>query len=171
MPQLIREERPDDANAVDRINELAFQGRVEADLVSSLRSNCPDLLSLVAEEDGTVVGHILFSPVALVAHDSRHAGMGLAPMSVLPELQRTGIGSRLVQAGLDILRTRGVPFSVVLGHPDYYPRFGFQSTARFGIRSEFRGIPDDVFMILPLNPDTELDPGVIKYRPEFDAFK
>src|SRR5207245_3892941 len=109
-----------------------------------------DALSLVAEDDA-VVGHILFTPVVVESADRRILGMGLAPMAVLPERQRQGIGSELVRRGLDILRERGCPCVVVVGHPEYYPRFGFEPASRHGVVSQWPGVSDAAFMILVLN--------------------
>ena len=96
-------------------------------------------------------------------------GMGLAPMAVLPYRQRQGIGSRLVRHGLDILRTRRCPFVVVVGHPDYYPRFGFERASTRGVRCQWEGVPDEAFMIAVLDPAIALPrPGMARYRDEFN---
>src|SRR4026208_473479 len=117
---ILRPEGPDDSSQIRRVNELAFGQPAEADVVDNLRRVCVESLSLVAEEDdATIVGHILFTPVVV---EGLPPGMGLAPMAVLPDRQRQGIGSQLVRRGLDILRERGCPFVVVVGHPEYYPR-------------------------------------------------
>ena len=116
---------PEDVSQVRNVNELAFGQPAEADLVERLRQACDDSLSLVAEDDA-VVGHILFTPVVVESAGRRVFGMGLAPMAVLPDRQRQGIGSQLVRRGLDILRERGCPFVVAVGYSEYYPRFGFE---------------------------------------------
>lgn len=167
----IRQEQTGDVEQIREINLAAFEGTEEADLVDRLRVSCGEAVSLVAVSADRVVGHILFSPVVLVDPQAQHPGMGLAPMSVLPEFQRQGIGSLLVQTGLEELKSADVPFVVVLGHPDYYPRFGFTPTVRFAIDSEFQGVPAEAFMILPLDPKTSLKAGVIRYHTEFDVFK
>ena len=113
----IRPESPEDASAVRRLNELAFGQSAEAELVDRLRAACGDALSLVAVADA-VVGHILFTPVIVESASTRIVGMGLAPMAVLPDRQRQGIGAQLVRRGVDILRERGCPFVVVVGHPE-----------------------------------------------------
>jgi putative acetyltransferase len=164
-------EHSSDADQIHQINKLAFEGPAEADLVDRLRESCPGFVSLVARSDGRAVGHIAFSPVVLRSSDRQHPGMGLAPMSVVPDLQRQGIGSQLVQAGLDELRKRGVQFVVVLGHPDYYPRFGFTPSAPLGIKCEFGDVPAEAFMVLPLDQDMSLESGLIQYHSEFDVFK
>jgi putative acetyltransferase len=97
--------------------------------------------------------------------------MGLAPMAVLPDRQRQGIGSQLVMRGLDILRERGCPFVVVVGHPEYYPRFGFERASTHGLASQWDGMPDAAFMVLVLNARAMADvSGVATYRDEFNEF-
>ena len=164
----IRPERPEDASRVHEVNQLAFGQPAEADLVDKLRANCAEALSLVAEDD-TVVGHILFTPVVVESAGRRVVGMGLAPMAVHPDRQRQGIGSQLVTHGLDVLRERGCPFVVVVGHPEYYPRFGFESASKHGLASQWDGIPDEAFMVLVLNAAAMAAvSGVARYRDEFN---
>jgi putative acetyltransferase len=164
---LIRPEQPGDWLAVHRVNELAFDSHVEVDLVDALRQQVPNLVSLVAEHEGSIVGHILFSPVTLSSRPELQI-MGLAPMAVAPQHQRTGIGTALVNAGLDRCRKIGVGAVAVLGHAAYYPRFGFLAAKRFGIGCEYN-VPDEVFMVLELRPGFLDDvSGVIKYH---DAFR
>jgi len=166
----IRPEEAKDHKTVHDINLAAFEGGPEADLVDTLRSSCPDHLSLVAEEDGKVVGHILFTPVVVEIPDGVVEGMGLAPMAVSPNRQRSGIGSLLVRRGLEVLQKRSCPFVVVLGHPEYYPRFGFERASRLGLRSQWDGVPDEAFMVTVFDPDVLPDGGgVARYRDEFDA--
>lgn len=164
----IRPERPEDAPQVRNINELAFGQSVEADLVEALQQACPDSLSLVAEDRG-VVGHILFTPVVVENAGRRLVGMGLAPMAVLPEHQRRGVGSQLVRQGLEILHERGCPFIVVVGHPEYYPRFGFEPASMHGLTSQWDGVPDAAFMVVILDEHAMAGvSGVARYREEFD---
>ena len=163
-------EQPVDIPAIRTVNEQAFGQRDEADIVDRLRSSCDELLSLVAHGNGQVVGHILFSPVTIAHYKGMLKGAGLGPLSVLPEYQRRGIGSQLVMNGLEILKLRSIPFVIVLGHPEYYPRFGFQRTSLYGIHSQWQGIPDEAFMILVLNENDMVGvSGVARYRDEFDA--
>jgi len=165
---IIRPETPEDAVQVRRINELAFGQPAEADLVDRLRRTCADSLSLVAEDD-VVVGHILFTPVVIESMERRVTGMGLAPMAVLPDRQRGGIGSQLVTRGLDLLRDRRCPFVVVVGHPEYYPRFGFEPASRHGLASQWDGIPDAAFLAIVLDPVAMAGvSGVARYRDEFN---
>lgn len=166
----IRSERSDDIPAIRAINEAAFGPPAEGAVVDAIRAGCTDMLSLVAEEEGEVVGHILFSPASATGPDGPVVGMGLAPMAVAPGRQRQGIGSDLVRAGLDVLRQRGCPFVIVLGHAEYYPRFGFEPASRHGLACQWDGVPDDVFLALMFDADA-MDgvQGIARYRDEFDA--
>ncbi len=161
-------ERPSDADAIREVNELAFGGPKEADLVDELRSACDDLMSLVALDGSRLVGHILFSPVVIEGPKEALKGMGLGPMAVLPDCQGWGVGTSLVRAGLAGLRRRSCPFVVVLGHPDYYPRFGFVKASTRSVRCQWEGVPDEAFMILVLNETVPCPAGVAWYREEFD---
>jgi putative acetyltransferase len=164
----IREERPEDAFAVRLVNEKAFGQTQEANIVEKLRQSCDDLLSLVAVMTGHVVGHVLFSPATIESNGGLIQGMALAPMAVLPAYQRQGIGSRLVQEGIKILRSSSCPFVIVLGHPDYYPRFGFEVASKYNIMSQWQGVPEKAFMILILDRVImEGISGVARYRSEF----
>jgi len=164
---VIRHEKPEDIAAVRHVNEQAFGRPAEANLVDALRSRGQAMLSLVAVEDGRVVGHILFSPVTIESGERTFSAVGLAPMAVLPELQHRGVGSQLVKAGLDECRKAGCERVVVLGHPEYYPRFGFVPASSFGIRCEY-DVPDEVFMAFELREGAMLNcAGIAKYQPEF----
>jgi len=165
----IRPERPEDFSQIRHVNEMAFGQPAEADLVEKLRQACGDALSLVAE-DGAIVGHILFTPVVVEDETGKQCiGMGLAPMAVRPDRQRQGIGSQLVRRGLDILRERGRPFVVVVGHPEYYPRFGFEPASKHGLVSQWENIPPEAFMVVVLDLHAMAGTsGVAKYRDEFN---
>jgi len=164
---LIWQEKKQDISSIRRVNELAFGQKAEADLVDALRDHGAVTLSLVALEGERVVGHILFSPVTFEQERSAVKAVGLGPMSVLPEYQNTGIGSQLVRTGIDELKKQGFNIVVVVGHPAYYPRFGFVPAGRYSLKCEY-DVPDDAFMVLVLN---ETDPGAVAgtvhYRPEF----
>jgi putative acetyltransferase len=162
----IRTELPADIPAIRAVNLAAFETSSEADLVEALRTQADPLISLVAVTDDTAVGHILFSPVTLAGHEDL-AMMGLAPMAVLPARQRQGVGSALIREGLDRCRQQGIHAVIVLGHADYYPRFGFVPASRFGLRSEY-DVPDDVFMAIEL-ADGALQgrSGLARYHPAF----
>jgi putative acetyltransferase len=161
----IREEQPRDIEAIREVHGRAFGQDQEGNIVDALRANGAALLSLVATLEGRVVGHILYSP--LLVGDVMGAALG--PMAVLPEHQRQGIGSRLVEAGSRQLTHQGCPFIIVVGHPAFYPRFAFRPASRYGITCEW-DVPDDVFMVLVLD-DAKM-PGVVglaKYRAEFST--
>ena len=165
----IRPEQPDDIVDIHAVNEKAFGQPAEANLVDALREGCDKHVSLVATMDERVVGHILFTPVTILHEGGEMKGMGLAPMAVLPELQRRDIGSRLVRGGIYALRESTCPFVIVLGHPEYYPRFGFELASKHGIACQWEGVPDEAFMILILDePVMRGISGVARYRDEFD---
>ena len=169
MQLAIRPEIPADIPAIYQLNAAAFGSDAEARLVDALRANGALLLSLVAEADGELVGHIAFSPVVIDSEESSLVGVGLAPLAVAPLHQRQGAGSKLVEEGLRRLRSAGHRWCVVLGHADYYPRFGFVLARTHGIRWE-KPVPDNVFFVQALIPGG-LDgiSGTVRYRPEFDA--
>ncbi len=163
----IRPEAPEDVAVIRRVNEEAFGGIVEADIVEKLRSRQGFALSLVATDVDKVVGHILFSPVAVESESTSFEVMALAPMAVLLAYQRKGIGSQLVRAGLEGCRRLGYEIVVLLGHPDYYPRFGFVPAMPKGIDCEFEA-PDEAWMILELREGVLAGrKGTVKFQPEF----
>lgn len=170
MTLLIRPEQSQDISTIFELNVEAFGSAAEASLVDALRANGALTLSLVAELDAQIVGHIAFSPVTV--EDERGdvtVGMGLAPMCVRKHRQRTGIGGQLVREGLARLRADGHRFCVVLGHPSYYPRFGFASAAQAQLRWERPG-HEAGFMVQPLHPPgLHQVRGVVRYRREFDS--
>lgn len=160
----IREERPEDIAALREVNKRAFGQDQEANIVDALRANGAALLSLVATLNGQVVGHIMYSPITV---GDKVTGAALAPMAVLPEHQREGIGSKLIEAGTQKLKEAGYPFIIVLGHANFYPRFGFKPASGFGIECEW-DVPDDVFMLLVLDQSKMQDvSGLARYRHEF----
>jgi len=173
----IREQTEADAEAVYEINRLAFPAEDEAILVEQLLSQASPCISLVAEiseqsasSDSTtrIVGHILFSPVSLEEYSNLDL-MGLAPMAVLPEYQNQSIGSKLVESGLQCCRNKQIGAVVVLGHPEYYPRFGFRPASLFNTRSEY-DVPDEVFLVLELEPEYLSEySGTFRYDPAFNS--
>ena len=162
----IRDEQAGDVTAIRDVNRLAFGQDEEGRIVDALRDTGAASLSLVAvDSGGAVVGHIMFSPLTV----GDLVGVGLGPMAVIPDRQRQGIGSRLVKAGTERLRGAGCPFVVVLGHPSFYPRFGFQPAAAYGVSCEWDVAPE-AFMVNILNPDVVGSlRGVAHYRAEFSA--
>jgi putative acetyltransferase len=166
---LIRAEQDGDIAAIHALVVAAFGGDDEARLVDALRTSGGLLLSLVAELDTRVVGHIAFSAVTVSGEQGRAVGVGLAPMAVLPGYQRQGIGGALIREGLARLRADGQRFCAVLGHADYYPRHGFVRASLHGIRWE-RPVPEEVFFVQALQPDGLVGvSGSLRYHPEFDA--
>jgi putative acetyltransferase len=163
----IREEQSSDRSAIRSVHLAAFEGAIEADLVDRLRESCHERISLVAVLDRLLVGHILFTPATIESPDRRLGGWALAPMAVLPEYQRRRIGTLLVEHGLAMVRAKQAPYVVVLGHPQYYPRFGFDQASQWSVRCEW-DVPSEVFMILPLDRDQlHGAKGLARYRPEF----
>jgi putative acetyltransferase len=162
----IREECPDDVVAVRDLNRRAFGQDQESNIVDALRANRAALLSLVATLNDQVVGHIMYSPVSV---GGKLTGAALGPMAVLPECQRQGIGSKLIDAGNQKLKDAGYPFIIVVGHADYYPRFGFRPASEYGIKCEW-DVPNDVFMLLVLDEAKMAGvSGLAKYRHEFSS--
>jgi putative acetyltransferase len=168
-PMIIREEQAADIDAIWQLNSLAFETETEARLVNALRESSCAYLSLVAQADNEIIGHILFTPVELRNGENRLKIMGLAPMAVLPGKQNKGVGSKLVKSGLQQCRSQGYDAVVVLGHAGYYPRFGFKPSVNFGIKSEY-DVLEDVFMVLELKPGVlKGHHGIIKYQPAFNS--
>ncbi|MHC5034772.1 MAG: GNAT family N-acetyltransferase [Planctomycetota bacterium] len=165
---IVRPETPADYEAIGELLTSAFGGADESQLVRSLRASdnyVPDL-ALVAEENGEVVGHIVFSYITL-RDDEEFRVLALAPMAVTPALQRRGIGAALVEAGLERADGRGDSLVIVVGHPTYYPRFGFESARRCGIEPPSDDFPDDAFMIRRLSRYNERHRGRVVYPPAF----
>jgi putative acetyltransferase len=161
----IRREQPDDIAAIRDVNRRAFGQNQESNIVDALRANGAAALSLVAAVDGQAVGHIMYSP--LVVGDVQGAALG--PMAVVPEHQNRGLGTRLVEAGNEYLRHDGCPFVAVLGHPTFYPRFGFRPANTYGIMCEWN-VADEVFMVLVLDEAKMAGAvGTAKYRTEFST--
>jgi len=162
----IRAERPDDIDAIRNVNERAFDSTVEPGLVDRLRASNKAVVSLIATHDDRIVGHILFAPVTISDAPETVRAVGLAPMSVLPEYQNQGIGSRLVRDGLAACKEAGFDIVVVLGHIDYYPRFGFTPAADYGLENEYGAT--DAFMALALREGAlEGIGGLVRFAAEF----
>lgn len=163
----IRPEEPGDRCAIRAVNESAFVTSAEADLVDALREHASPAISLVAKHQDGCIGHIMFSPVS-VAGCAPGRAMGLAPVAVAPAHQRNGVGSALVRAGLEACRSHGAGAVFVLGHPGYYPRFGFVPAEHYGVACDY-DVPPEVFMALELVPGTlERASGVVHYHLAFE---
>jgi putative acetyltransferase len=147
MPVLLRDEQPGDREQVRTVNETAFGRSDEANLIDRLRAEEAILLSLVAEIDSRIIGHILFSRMTVATAQGPIAAVSLAPMAVLPEHQGRNVGSEMVQRGLAQLRNQGERIVIVLGHKHYYPRFGFSTEKARCLASPF---PPEAFMALEL---------------------
>ena len=165
----IREEKPEDVVGIRLVNESAFEQPQEANVVDRLRKNCNGLFSLVAIESDDIIGHVLFSPAVIDSDRGEIIGMGLAPMAVVPQRQHQGIGTALIKYGIARLKESCCPFLIVLGHPEYYLRFGFKLACQYGLQSQWDGVPDEAFMIMILDKNiTQGISGVARYRDEFD---
>ena len=145
----VRGENGAEWSVIRSVHEAAFGGAEEADLVDNLRTAGDVLVSLVAEMEGRIVGHVLFSRMWIETPGGLVPAVALAPVAVLPEQQRRGIGGRLIRYGLDLLCGRGEKVVIVVGHPDYYPRFGFSREKARALESPF---PVEAFMAMELSP-------------------
>lgn len=166
---IIRPELNSDYRRITELYDITFGQPAEGKLVEALR--CTHLfikgLSLVAILEGKPVGHILFYPILIRGEGKVFRSLALAPMAVLPEYQNIGIGSALVITGLDEARAGKFNSAIVLGHRDYYPRFGFRRASVYGIFPPFE-VPEDVFFAMELQPGgLEGVRGTVEYPPEF----
>jgi putative acetyltransferase len=165
MEYIIRDEQPQDEDPVRYLLQAAFSTEAESKLVDALRANGKAVISLVAVCAEDVLGHILFSPVS-TSPPSKSKGIGLAPVAVLPGVQSQGIGSQLILTGLQRCQKLGFDYCVVLGSPEYYHRFGFETASEHGLENEYGA--GDEFMVIdfthrPLS-------GLVQYAPEFAMF-
>ncbi|ALG84880.1 GNAT family N-acetyltransferase [Gordonia phthalatica] len=164
-PWTVRPETAADVAGIRAVTVAAFPSPDEADLVEALRADSAawlDGLSFVAERDGVVIGHALLTRCHVDGADS----LALAPCSVLPADQGTGVGTAVIEAVLDAARRRGEASVIVLGHADYYPRFGFVPASRFGVTAGFE-VPDEAFMAMPLSDDAQVPAGTVRYPSAF----
>jgi putative acetyltransferase len=162
----IRPAQPSDASGIDAVHQQAFPSDAEARLVALLIGRGKGCVSLVAEADGQVVGHLLFSPATIESADRPAIeGLGLAPLAVVPTWQRRGVGSTLMGAGMAACRRLGVPFVVLVGHSEYYPRFGFVPAGSYGLTCDFGS--GDSFQIAVLGDVPIESGGAVRYAPEF----
>jgi predicted N-acetyltransferase YhbS len=166
----IRPENKSDYNIISMVNDIAFGQEAEGILVEKLRKNkkFSKELSLVACMGNEIIGHILFFPVEIKSDNSTFESLALAPMSVLPELQGLGIGSQLIENGLAKAKKMGHKSVIVLGHADFYPKFGFTPASKFKISCPFE-VSDEVFMALELEKDSLASvSGCVEYPKEFN---
>jgi len=171
----IRKENSFDHNWVIELTEKAFEtleisDHNEGKLVNKLRKapTFIEELSLVAEINGQVVGHILFTPITIDNGQQQFQSLVLAPVSVLPEFQKQGIGGQLICAGHEKAKELGFHSSILLGHPDYYPRFGYNPASTWGIKTHIPLPSDDVFMAVELTKGAlSKVSGMVIFPPEF----
>ena len=162
----IREEQAGEYQEIRQIIVAAFGGDIEANVVQLLRDRNKAPVALVAVSDNKIVGHIMFSPVTITPAPKAFRAVGLAPLSVLPEFQRQGIGSTLAREGLKECAVAGFEMAVVLGSPHYYPRFGFSRASLYGLGNEYDA--DEHFMAMELkNGALDKVSGTVRYSPEF----
>jgi putative acetyltransferase len=163
----VRPERTEDFSAIHAVNRLAFGRDEEARLVDLVRQREEPVISLVAVEDDRIIGHILFSPVSIASPGASRRAVGLGPMAVHPDFQKRGVGRELIEAGLEACRKAGYEIVVVLGHPSFYPRFGFTLARARRIHMD-QEVPGDAFMVMELRPGAlEGCEGTVRYLPEF----
>ncbi len=163
----IRKHRPADVLGIREVNTLAFGQPDEADLVERLRERCQELVELVAVLGDEIIGHIVFSPATIECGKRTVTGAALGPMAVMPKHQRQGVGTKLVRSGVSILQQSDCTFLVVIGHPAFYPRFGFRPASQFGVQCDW-DVPDAVFMMMVLAEDEMHGvEGKVTFRPEF----
>lgn len=161
----IRPEQPRDVSAIYGVNAACFPGDDEARLVDLLRAAGNLSVSLVAEDGGSIVGHVAFSPVNTAASV---IGAGLGPLAVLDSHRRQRIAAELVRAGLEACREMGFGWCVVLGEPAYYRRFGFLAASEFGLSDEYGG--GGAFQVIELIPNSlPVSAGWVRYAPEFGS--
>ncbi|MFC7393788.1 GNAT family N-acetyltransferase [Scopulibacillus cellulosilyticus] len=168
----IRTEEKSDYAGIREVNKLAFDNRTaEANLVEAIRkteSFIPELSLVAVKEDKEMIGHILFSLITIETDGKDISTLALAPMAVKPEYQNLGVGSKLITEGLKVSRNLGYQHIIVLGHPKFYPRFGFASAKQIGIEAPYP-VPEEAFMYLELEPGSLSGiTGKVKYPPAFD---
>jgi putative acetyltransferase len=164
MSYAIRNTRPQDRGEIRALVSAAFERTDEADLVDRLRRAGDALVELVAEEDGGLVGHILFSPVRIERPASGFDAAALAPVCVIPGRWRRGVGGALIRVGIDRCKEFGLGAVLVLGHRAYYPRFGFSAQSAEALEAPFRG---PSFMALELVPGALAQGGRAHYAAAF----
>ena len=166
----IRSEMPDDRDGIREVTRLAFGRESESVLVDGLRDEGAFVASLVAVEDGQIVGHVLFTRVFIETKDGKADGICMAPVSVHPEWQSKGLGSALIKSGFQVCRSSGEKIAVVLGHPKYYPRFGFSPELGRQLQSVYSATAGDAWMAMELQPGALAGlTGVVSFPKAFAA--
>jgi len=165
---IIRREKKEDFNSIYEVNKQAFKQKDESELIERIRAgnNFIPELSLVAEENGRIIGYILLSKIKILGR-KEYESLALAPMAVLPKFQKQGIGGKLIKEGLKKARKLGFNSVIVLGHQEYYPRFGFEKASKWNIKCPFEA-PDEAFMAIELKVEALADEsGIVEYPKEF----
>lgn len=175
---IIEVENENHAGAIRAVTVSAFEASEfghngEAEIVDAIRANHKESLSLVALADDVVIGHVVFSPAVIQGVKGEMQGYGLGPMSVHPDHQRKGVGSLLIEKGLEMLKQCEGKFVVVAGHPTYYPRFGFEPAMQLGIKHAFQGMPQEILFLASGDPKAivKVSPGIVYYCAEFGLQK
>lgn len=170
MVLTIRSEAPGDAAGIRAVHLAAFDTPAEADLVERIRNSerYRPAFSILAVDDGEVVGHALLSYAELHHRDIARPVLVLAPLAVAPQRQHRGVGTALMHECIGRADHAGEPLIVLTGHPDYYPRFGFRPASRYGITPP-EALPDEVFLARPLTGYQETFRGELRYPPAFDG--
>ncbi len=170
IESIIRQETPKDYEQITKVNDLAFKQPNEGSMISAMRKNKKFIpqLSLVAEIDLKVVGHIIFFPLNIISAEKSFEVLSLAPMAVLPEYQNKGIGKKIVTEGLKKSKESGYKAVVVLGHPTYYPKFGFEPASKWNIKLPIEDVPNEASMAIELEEGFLKDKdGIIEYPEEY----
>jgi len=167
----LRKEEAKDFQNIAMVNDVAFGRKAESKLIDTLRNTkefIPDL-SAIAEVDGKVIGHILFYPITINEGEKKHISLALAPMSIIPAFHKKSIGKLLVIYGLQAAKNLGHKSVIVLGHPSYYPKFGFEPASKWNIKSPFPA-PDEAFLAIELEKGSlEKVAGTVVYPKAFDG--
>ncbi|MGZ9584488.1 GNAT family N-acetyltransferase [Paenibacillus marinisediminis] len=167
----VRTEQHEDHQAIRDVNIAAFDNRNdEADLVDRIRQSLyyVPMLSIIAEDDGEIVGHLMLSEAEVTEGDQHHKVIALAPIAVMPDRQREGIGKLLIEVGLKRCKELGYSLVLLIGHPTYYPKFGFVPARAHGLELRQFQVPDEVFMVYELQEHAlERISGELKYPPAF----
>jgi len=165
---IIRQEKKEDYKKIYEINKKAFNQNNESELINRIRAskNFIPELSLVAENNGEIIGHILFSKMKIIG-EKEYETLSLAPIAVLPKYQNQGVGGKLIKEGLKRAEKLGFDSVIVVGHKDYYPKFGFEKASKWKIKCPF-DVPDEAFMGIELKPGSLRNKsGVVEFPKEF----